>query len=107
MAVSRALFAIPGHFMFAVTMGYYYSKQHFYHVSAWERRKVLVMPIMLHGTYDAILMILSITPAMSGLLFLFFIIFCLLMPKYARRKIKNLLEDDEMQNKVKDLTLYL
>ena len=106
-AVSRALFAIPGHFMFAVTMGYYYSKQHFYHVSAWERNKVLIMPIMLHGTYDAVLMIMNITPAMSGLLFLFFLVFCLLMPKYARRKIKELLEDDEMQHKVKDLTLYL
>ena len=28
-AVSRAIFAVPGHFMFAVAMGYFYSKIHF------------------------------------------------------------------------------
>ena len=106
-ALSRAIFAVPGHFMFAVTMGYYYSKQHFYNVSSWERAKVLVMPIMLHGTYDAILMYMDATPAASGVLFLVFLVFCIMMPKFARRKINKLLEDDEMQQKVKDLTLYL
>lgn len=106
-AVSRAIFAVPAHFMFAVAMGYYYSKQHFYRVSFNDKAKVLLVPILLHGTYDAILMIISISHALAGVLFLFFCIFCYLMYKVTLRRIDNLLKDDEMKNKVKDITLYL
>ena len=56
-AVSRAFLAVPGHFAFAIVMGYYYSKQHF-SWNAEEKRgaawKMWAYPVLLHGIYDTI-----------------------------------------------------
>ena len=72
----RAILSVPAHMLFAVTMGYYLSlakfsltpveQQYFY-------KKSLTVPVILHGTYDFILM--------SGieLLMLFFIPFVIFM----------------------------
>ena len=54
----RALLPVPGHFFFAVAMGYFYSKA----VFGDPRQKTgnfilaLAIPILLHGLYDALLM---------------------------------------------------
>ena len=61
-AVVRALFSIPGHAMFGVVMGVYLGKarwlesnRQFQQSQAMRRRAVLV-PLVLHGTYDFLLM---------------------------------------------------
>ena len=54
----RAILSIPGHFFFAVTMGYFYSKA----VFGDSSRRVLnfalalLVPVLLHGLFDALLM---------------------------------------------------
>ena len=54
----RALLSVPGHFLFAVVMGYYFALAKF---NPAERRqnlcKAFVYPMLLHGTFDALLMI--------------------------------------------------
>lgn len=58
LGILRALMPVPGHFFFAVAMGYFYSKASF---GRPAQRSVnfalaLLVPILLHGTFDALLM---------------------------------------------------
>ena len=49
----RGLFAVPGHFCYAVIMGYFYARDQFGEISG--RTAVLgiwALPILLHGLYD-------------------------------------------------------
>jgi len=66
-ALVRALTAVPAHALFGVTMGYYLGIAHMYEElrSSYLQRAV-VLPIILHGIYDFILMV-----EISWLLFLF------------------------------------
>ena len=51
--IMRGLFAVPGHFCYAVIMGYFYARDHFGEIS--PRTAVLgvwALPILLHGLYD-------------------------------------------------------
>lgn len=54
----RAILSIPGHFFFAVTMGYFYSKAVFGSPShrRWNYFLALLVPVLLHGLFDALLM---------------------------------------------------
>jgi len=58
-ALLRALTALPGHMLFGVAMGYYFSVMKFAGTkSLYQRalRQSLIAPIVLHGVYDYILM---------------------------------------------------
>jgi RsiW-degrading membrane proteinase PrsW (M82 family) len=56
-AIARAILAVPGHGLFGVMMGYYFSLARFH--EGRKRRefliKSLVMPILFHGAYDFLL----------------------------------------------------
>lgn len=56
-ALSRAVFAVPGHALFGIAMGYYFALARF---DRWQRTKhfalAFFVPFMLHGTYNFILM---------------------------------------------------
>ena len=59
-AFIRAIISIPAHIMFAITMGYYISKYKFEKNIAKKRQNLILaflIPILLHGTFDFILMI--------------------------------------------------
>lgn len=60
LGITRGLISIPSHIMFAITMGYYISKYKFSKEDC-EKNKYLVyaviIPILLHGVFDFILMI--------------------------------------------------
>jgi len=66
-AVARMLTAVPGHACFAVFMGFFYSKAKYASLtgkkSAAGRNILLAMivPILVHGVYDAILMACGVT----------------------------------------------
>ena len=94
---SRAIFAIPGHFCFGILMGYYYSLASFYPKSS-SRNKMLILlaPIIVHGIYDSILFISSVTPYVSGLLTIVFLVFCYKMWKYGSARIGELLQRDSV-----------
>lgn len=55
--ISRGIFAIPAHMLFGVTMGYYLSMAKFAKTrESFFSLQALLMPLILHGIYDYILM---------------------------------------------------
>ncbi|MBQ2886902.1 MAG: PrsW family intramembrane metalloprotease [Alphaproteobacteria bacterium] len=93
--IARAIFAIPGHFCFGMLMGYYYSLAKFYPKTLTKNKAlILVAPIIVHGLYDSILFIINVTPAISGILLIVFLIFCHKMWKYGSKSIQEHLKID-------------
>ena len=97
-AITRALLAVPGHYGFAILMGYYYSIYHFVDHSSKIALCVLLVPVMAHGIYDALAMSGLVNPYIGGLSFFVLIYFCVKMHKVAKSKVLALLQKDE-QNK--------
>jgi RsiW-degrading membrane proteinase PrsW (M82 family) len=66
-AMTRAITAVPAHAIFGITMGYYLGIAHMYdELRKPYLRKAILIPILLHGVYDFILMV-----EIDWLLFLF------------------------------------
>lgn len=87
--IARAIFAIPGHFCFGILMGYYYSLAKFYPNTPTKNKVlIIVAPIIVHGLYDSILFIINVTPAISGVLLIVFLILCHKMWKYGSKSIQ-------------------
>ena len=93
--IARAIFAVPGHFCFGILMGYYYSLAKFYPKTPKKNKAlILVAPIIVHGLYDSILFIINVTPAISGILLIVFLVFCHKMWKYGSKRIQEHLKRD-------------
>ena len=97
-AIGRAIFAVPGHFIFAVTMGYFYSKIHFRDMSWTFRAQVLLAPVALHTIYDGLLFTQQVTPQLGGLILVAFYLFCFWMYRFARRRIREQSQADDPNN---------
>ena len=93
-AIVRALLAVPGHYAFAILMGYYYSVYHFVDHSPKVAACVLLVPVLAHGTYDALAMSGIVSPIIGGLSFFVLIYFCVKMHKVAKAKVLALVEKD-------------
>ncbi len=93
--ISRAIFAVPGHFCFGILMGYYYSLARFYPKTPMKNKiLILAAPIIVHGLYDSILFIINVAPTISGIMMIVFLVFCHKMWKYGSKSIKeHLLRD--------------
>jgi len=94
--VVRALVSVPGHYVFAVFMGYYYSLYRF--GSADDKTYYGIMavaaPILLHGVFDMLLFMSPISEGVAPVVLILFCVFCSYMHKYAARRIKEHLEAD-------------
>ena len=93
----RALFAIPGHFFFAIIMGYFYSLAHF--ASNVGKKPMYLMlaigiPILAHGLYDGFLMVQSVLPDIACLLSIAVLILLNRLRKVSNKHIANLLRKD-------------
>lgn len=95
-AVTRAFLAVPGHYAFAVLMGYYYSVYHFVNRSPIVAICVLFVPVLAHGTYDALAMASLVNPYVGGIGFVVLIFFCIKMHKRAQAKVVALVKKDKM-----------
>lgn len=95
--IARAFVSIPGHFMFAVTMGFYYSKAILGDQSQKKKNLTLaiVMPILLHAAFDATLLVSQI---LAGSIALFYLLFFLLIRKSKRHVKEHLETDEQMMN---------
>lgn len=93
-ALLRSLLAVPGHYAFAVLMGYYYSVYHFVDRSPKTAACILLIPVLVHGIYDAIALSGTVDPYIGGASFIILIWFCVRMHKVARKKIVALAEKD-------------
>ncbi|MBQ9362836.1 MAG: PrsW family intramembrane metalloprotease [Bacteroidaceae bacterium] len=94
-AISRALLAVPGHYAFAVMMGYYYSVHHFIDHSPRTAAYTLLIPVLGHGVYDALALSGQVNPYVGGICFLVLIYFCIKMHKFSYKKIVAQLEKDK------------
>ncbi|MBO4454794.1 MAG: PrsW family intramembrane metalloprotease [Paludibacteraceae bacterium] len=90
-AAMRALLAVPGHYAFAILMGYYYTKYHFVSHTPWNALKVLLVPVLAHGVYDALAMSGSVDPIAGGISFFVLIFFCIRLQKHAQDKVADLI----------------
>lgn len=93
-AVARAFLAVPGHYAFAVLMGYYYSLYHFVDRSPSTAACVLLVPVLAHGIYDAIALGGIVNPYIGSVSTLVLVYFCVKMHKFARTKIVAQIERD-------------
>lgn len=90
----RAVLSVPGHFLFGVAMGYYFALAKF----RPERRVgylllSFLVPMLLHGTYDALLMVpqsMGESGLLSGVLFFVFIWFDIRLWKIGTRRLRKL-----------------
>lgn len=96
-AITRALLAVPGHYSFAVLMGYYYSIYHFVDHSSKAATRILLIPVLFHGVYDALAFSGTINPTLGGICFLVLIYFCFKMHKLARIKITEQIKRDQTE----------
>ena len=94
-AIVRALLAVPGHYAFAILMGYYYSVYHFVDHSPKVAACILLVPVLAHGTYDTLAMSGIVSPVIGGLSFFVLIYFCVKMHKVAKKILLALIEKDE------------
>lgn len=94
-AVQRAIFAVPGHFFFAVAMGYFYSNIYFGDMN-WRKASLIYwVPVLLHGTYDSLLFMANLGTMWSGALLVGFYVFCWKLMRYGRRNIAERLVADK------------
>jgi len=93
-ALIRAVLSVPGHMLFVIPMGYYLSLSKFEagKEAANHRILSLVLPMLLHGTFDFILFYgdakSNVNPAFAGLLVIVFVAFDIYMWRLGLKKIK-------------------
>jgi len=100
-AIVRSIISVPGHMLIAIPMGYYLSLSRF-ESGASARYHIflsLAIPILLHGTFDFILMYKSakaeLNPGLAGFLMLAFVIFDIFMWRFGLRKLKEHISKDK------------
>ena len=94
-AFLRSLMAVPGHYAFAVLMGYYYSVYHFVNRSRRTRAMILVAPVLAHGLYDALLMSAMVNAALGGICFCGAVYLTYRLHIYARKKVLAMVNTDK------------
>ena len=93
--ISRSLTAIPGHFGFAVVMGYYFSLNYFDRYRApLAGIKMWLYPVIGHGVYDWIAMSQEVNPQLSGVIAIAILLLCFGLLKWARKHMQKHLVAD-------------
>ena len=100
-AILRAFTAVPGHFFFAVIMGYYLSKAKFVDNGKYGTlAKALIYPMIAHGTYDFCCFSVAATVddeskiGIAGAMTLAFFVFNFFLWRYGIKKIRELRKED-------------
>ena len=99
----RAILSVPGHFLFGVVMGYYFALAKFQPESRRENLfKAFFFPMLLHGTFDALLMVPEAmgldNSLFAGVLFAVFIYFDVKLWKVGMRRLNHLQELSAQQD---------
>ena len=96
--IMRALISVPAHFFFAIIMGYYYSLAHFRigKNRILDAAFALLVPVIAHGIFDALLFVSAMSEELAGILTLVFIIGFFFLRKYASSRVDRILESDRV-----------
>ena len=106
MGISRAIFAVPGHFFFGTLMGYFFARAWFGNPEHKTRNMFLAwfIPTIAHGIYDGILFAMPTMPEwIAGVLFLVFLGGFIALRKQSVKAINTLQTEDkilETQDKI-------
>ncbi len=97
---ARAVFAVPAHALFAIAMGYGMGLARFSNrASGWLLAGGLFSAIIIHGTYDFLLMyadsLADINESFSAFIMLLFYIFVILMWIVGFKRMRSLNEEDK------------
>ena len=95
-AFLRSLMAVPGHYAFAVIMGYYYSVYHFVDRSPQVAACIIGIPILAHGVYDALLLTSQVDIALGSSCVIIVIFLLVKLHKYAQRRVVEQIEKDRV-----------
>ena len=101
LAVGRGIFAVPAHFFFAIFMGYFFSLARFrYEKRLFYLILAYIVPVILHGTYDFLLMYVNNLSgdtdtmqefsALSGILYVGFLVFFFFVWRFAVRRVNKM-----------------
>lgn len=97
-AVSRGLFSVPGHFCFAVAMGFFFGLAHFGQKRKWLFYPLAyIFPVLLHGIYDGLLMFNG-DETISCVLIVVWFIFCIFMYRKSIKRIAHLKKLNQPNN---------
>lgn len=88
--IMRALLSVPAHFLFAVVMGYFFALAKFYKNRAWNMLLAFLAPMLLHGTFDGLLMVGEVSETMQGICLVAFIVFDIILWKIGKRRMRQL-----------------
>lgn len=99
-AILRALLAVPGHYAFAVLMGYYYSLYHFVDRTPQTAVCILLVPFVAHGVYDALVFSGDVNGGVGVICFLVLLFFCFKLHKAARSKVVAQIERDKQNRTI-------
>ena len=88
--IMRALLSVPAHFLFAVVMGYFFALAKFYKNSSLNMLLAFIAPMLLHGIFDALLMVADASETMQGVCLVGFIIFDIILWKIGKRRMRDL-----------------
>ncbi len=90
-ALYRAIFSVPGHMLFAVTMGYYLALSKYAESPGLSRKfysRSLIYPVLLHGTFNTIL-------SLNIPIFLVFIPFIIFLWVYNMKKLNKFYKESK------------
>ena len=93
-AVMRALLAVPGHYAFAIMMGFYYAVYCFFDQSKANAAKIFLIPFLAHGVYDAIAMSGAVNPIAASVSTIVLIYFCIKLQRAAQRKVQEMANNE-------------
>ncbi|MBO7456406.1 MAG: PrsW family intramembrane metalloprotease [Paludibacteraceae bacterium] len=97
-AIMRALLSVPGHYAFAIMMGFYYAMYRFVDPSRKNAAKIFLVPFVAHGTYDAIALSGSVNPVAASVCMLVLIYFCIKLQRAASRKVHELISSNQQNS---------
>lgn len=95
-AFVRSLMAVPGHYAFAVIMGYYYSVYHFVDRSPRIAACMIGFPILAHGIYDALILTSQVDMALGGFCVIIVIFLLVKLHKFVQRRVVEQIEKDRV-----------
>ena len=96
-AFVRSLLSVPGHYAYAVLMGFYYSKYYFVSHTRQTAAMIIVAPVLAHGIYDALLMTSGVNVALGSICFIVLVVFAYRLQIYARKKIVAMVNYDKSE----------
>lgn len=88
--IIRALISVPGHFLFALAMGYFFALAKFHGNRKRNMCLAFLVPMLLHGTFDALLMVADVSESLEVVCLIAFVVFDIFLWRYGKKRLEAL-----------------